>query len=269
AANAVESLNKKIDYANKKANALIELQSRLRLKRAPRIIEAFDISNLGSTNAVGAMVVFRDGEPDKGSYRKYRIKDVKGQDDYAMIKEMLARRYRPADAAQPERPSLPDLILVDGGKGQLNSALAALSEIGVRAGEDVEIISLAKDGHISAKERFVLARNSKAPVSKGERVFLPNVKDPLPLKEGTRPDLLLRRIRDEVHRYVIGFHRSVRSRAMVFALDAVPGVGPALRTRLLEKFGDLNGVLNATTDELVAVKGITRSIAAMIHELKI
>jgi excinuclease ABC subunit C len=252
-ANARESLRKKAADEAVRASALDELKSRLRLARRPERIEGYDISNLGGAHPVGAMVSFRDGAPDKGSYRLFKIRCKAAPDDYAMMREALSRRFRDGGRALPP----PDLIIVDGGKGQLNIALKALSELGV---EGVDMAAIAKDGPLSALH--------PALASKGERVYLPNVKDPVLLREGSRPDLLVRRIRDEVHRFAVSFHRRLRAGSVSSLLDDVPGIGAKKRKALLDRFGDLKGVLDAPMDELMKVSGVTEGIAAAIKALK-
>lgn len=255
-ANAVEGLRKRVETKGIKEGVLAALKERFRLRREPRIIEAFDISNISGQHAVGAMVVFRDGQPDKSAYRHYRITGVAGPDDYAMMQECFLRRYKEGGAGG----GLPDLILVDGGKGQLNIALKALAELGIT---DVGVLALAKDGDV-AGERFI---GKRRPL-KGERVFLPNVKEPVVLREGTAEDLLLRRIRDEVHRFAVGYHRRLRSKAMASVLDAVPGLGPKRRRLLFERFTDLDGIVAATEEELCGLPGITVAAAAAIKAIK-
>lgn len=253
--NAAEGLRKRIETRRAKVDVLAALKTRLRLRNTPARIEAFDISNTGGELAVGAMVVFRDGQPDKAAYRHYRIRDTAGPDDYAMIFEALSRRYRDNGG----EAGLPDLILIDGGKGQLNIARKALAGLGVTG---VETAAIAKDRD-AKRDRF--ARSGRP--SKGERVFLPGVKDPVALREGSAEDLLLRRIRDEVHRFAVGYHRRLRSKAMVSVLDAVPGVGPKRRLALFKRFGDMAGVMAATQAELCAVPGVTAAVAQAIKAL--
>ncbi|MBI5561443.1 MAG: excinuclease ABC subunit UvrC [Deltaproteobacteria bacterium] len=251
ATNAAEALRVRSESRGASAGVLAALKERLRLKAAPAVIEAFDISNIGGSLAVGAMAVFRDGQPDKASYRLYRIKGVEGPDDYAMMREVLSRRYRDANP--------PDLILIDGGKGQLNIALRVLAELGIK---DAEVAALAKDKP-AGQSRFAQARRP----SKGERIFRPNVKDPVLLREGTPEDLLLRRIRDEVHRFAIGYHRRLRSKdAASSVLDAVLGIGAKRRRALYERFVDLGGILSASEAELASVPGITPEMAAAIKK---
>ncbi|MBI5469422.1 MAG: excinuclease ABC subunit UvrC [Deltaproteobacteria bacterium] len=256
--NAREALKKRTEVKTARAVLLDELKKRLHLSRTPVKTEAFDISNIGGKQAVGAMVAFRDGAPEKGSYRLYRIKGLEGPDDYAMMEQVLSRRYGTAEAGErDEALDMPDLILVDGGKGQLNIAVEVLKKLGITG---VDVRALAKDKPI--EEGGVRLR-----LSRGERVFQPNVKDPVLLKEGSRPDLLVRRIRDEVHRFAVGYHRKLRSKGMAFSvLDNVPGIGAKKRKALLDRFGDLDGVANAGVEELKEVDGITGALAASIKE---
>lgn len=261
-ANAREALRKRAQASTAKAGLLEELKHRLHLRNTPGRIEAFDISNIGGKQAVGAMVTFTDGSPDKASYRLFRIKGLEGPDDYAMMCQVLSRRYRakagePVEDAEAGGLPMPDLVLVDGGKGQLNIAVQVFGELGVSG---IDIRALAKD-----KEDESSRLRGK---SKGERIFLPNVKDPILLKEGSRPDLLLRRIRDEVHRFAISYHRKLRSKEVASLIEKVPGIGGKKKKALFDRFGDLEGIVNADTAELMSVPGITEALALEIKKLK-
>ncbi len=278
-ANAAESMRKKISTDVGRADVLEELKARLRLGRLPQYIEAFDISNIGGELAVGAMVRFSGGLPDKDSYRLYRIKGIEGPDDYAMMSQVIGRRYRMEGAVakvgvddgaddktgsaggKGEHPSMPDLILIDGGKGQLNMALRALEDLGIQG---VDVRALAKERDEKPVARYP-GRGAKA---KGERVFIPNVKDPVLLREGSAADLLVRRVRDEVHRFAVTYHRRLRSKAITSILDSVPGVGPKKRKALFERFGDLSGITGATVDELMEAAGVSEATAREIRSLK-
>jgi excinuclease ABC subunit C len=226
--------------------ALTELKRRLRIKRLPRVIEAIDISNMGESFAVGAMVTFVDGLPAKNRYRRYRIKTVKGQDDFAMMREVLSRRFGGADKER----ALPDLLLVDGGKGQLGMAVEVARELGL---EGVAMAGLAKE-RVEGDKR------------KHERVFLVGVKDPVQLREGSKGEFLLMRVRDEVHRFAVTYHRKLRSKAIGSILDTIAGIGPKKRRALFDEFKDLDGIRAAGVDELAAVSGITVSIARLIKD---
>ncbi len=259
-ANAKESLRKRFATSSVKAGILDELKTRLHLRATPNRIEAYDISNIGGKHPVGAMVTFRNGAPEKDSYRLFRIRGLAGPDDYAMMHQVLSRRFaRPAEGGEENgRLQMPDLVLMDGGKGQLNIALEVMDELGVKA---VEVRSLAKD-------RDEPGRPGMGAKSKGERVFLPNVKDPILLREGSKPDLLLRRIRDEVHRFAISYHRKLRSKEMASLIEKVPGVGAKRKKALFEKFGDLAAMVDAPLAELMEVPGITEKLASEIKALK-
>lgn len=270
--NARAALKKRAEEAEKEAGTIEELKRRLRLKNPPARIEAFDISNLGGRHAVGAMVSFKDGAPDKGNYRLFRIRGVDGPDDYAMMREVLERRYggvakRPLDEKGKEAggiKELPDLILVDGGKGQLNIAIRVLGELGITG---VEVAALAKDKPLARTSEGRPHGETKRPAGKGERVFKPGVKDPVLLREGSRPDLLLRRVRDEVHRFAIKYQRRLRGKVAVrSALVEIPGIGTKKKKALFERFGDMEGIRGATVEELSSVPGITERLAQMIKE---
>ena len=256
-ANARQALRKRAEAASVKAGLLEDMKTRLHLRATPRRIEAYDISNIGGKHPVGAMVTFADGAPEKNSYRLFRIKGLGGPDDYAMMCQVLSRRFR-AGEGEEEALSKPDMLLIDGGKGQLNIALAVLKELGV---EGVEVRAIAKDrDEASAGKRGVR--------SKGERVFIPNVKDPILLREGSKPDLLVRRIRDEVHRFAISYHRKLRSKEIASLVEKVPGIGGKKKKALFERFGDLDSMINADITELTSVPGITEELAQEIKKLK-
>jgi excinuclease ABC subunit C len=222
--------------------ALQELKNRLGLSRLPERIEAFDISNIMGNLAVGSMVVFEDGQPRKSAYRHFKIRTIEGANDFGMIEEVVRRHY--AGVMENKQP-LPDLVLIDGGKGQLSSALAALAPLGI-TGRDV--IGLAK----AKGEKF-------------ERVFLPGRPDAVPLDPASPATHLLQRVRDEAHRFAITHHRKLRGKGMVLSeLDGLPGIGIARKRALLKRFGGLDGIRQASVEELTEVKGITQKLAEAI-----
>ncbi len=225
---------------------LLEMQERLRLARYPSRIECFDNSTIAGTEPVSSMVAFTNGLKDSKRYRTYRLKIGTKSDDYAAMQEVLLRRYKRAK----EENDLPDLVIVDGGKGQLNIALKVFEELNVTG---VDVIGLAKEQ----------GRHDKGMTE--EQVFLPNQKNPILLKKNSSILFLLQRIRDEAHRVAISFHRKRRTkRTLHSALDDIPGIGPAKRKALLKHFGSLKKVEIATEGELKQVKGISdANIAAL------
>ncbi len=252
-ANAREALGKNESLAEDAS--IIALESRLKLSALPRVIEAFDISNLGSTEAVGAMVCFVNGKSCKERYRRYKMR-TEGPDDYAMMEELLTRRYK-------DKAELPDLILIDGGKGQLGVACKVMAELGLRG---VELASLAKEKAVS-KGTGQRHETGRGKPSVGERVFRPGRKDPIFLKEGSKGDLLLRFVRDEVHRFAISYHRSLRGKAAIRSiLDDIEGIGRERRRQLFEVFGDIDGIKVASLTELEALPGITAKVALAIKK---
>jgi len=259
-ANAREALRKRHAASSVKAGVLEEIKTRLHLRATPGRIEAYDISNTGGSHPVGAMVTFCNGVPEKSSYRLFKIKGLAGPDDYAMMHQVLSRRFAQPHAPEKDEKRLeaPDLVLVDGGKGQLNIACQVMDELGVKG---VEVRALAKD----RDEPDAIKKGVK---SKGERIFLPNVKDPILLREGSRPDLLLRRIRDEVHRFAVTYHRKLRSKDMASLIEKVPGIGAKKKKALFDRFGDLAAMVNADINELTAVPGINEKLAEEIKTLK-
>jgi excinuclease ABC subunit C len=225
-------------------DALQEMKERFSLTQIPARIEGFDISNLGGGLAVGSRVAFEDGEPAKARYRRYRIKTVAGMDDYAMTYEVLLRRLRRGK----DEGELPDLILIDGGKGQLNVALEVLKELEI---EGVDALSLAK----------------KRGPEEEEKVFLPNRKEAIPLRGSSPASLLLQRVRDEAHRFAITYHTRLRSKAALSSvLDEIPGIGEERRRSLLKHLGGLEGVRQATPEELAEAPGMNMALAQTVWE---
>ena len=214
------------------------LQQELGLTVTPRTMVCFDISNTGATDAVGSCVFFENGRPKKSEYRRFRIKGVTGQDDFRMMREVVGRYFhRLNEEARPR----PDLVVVDGGKGQLSAALAELAALKV---EDQVVVALAK---------------------RLEEVFLPGQSEPVTLSRSSPALLLLKRIRDEAHRFAVEYNRKVRTRRTVTtALDRVRGVGPARRQALLRTFGSVRRIRQATVEELAAVPGISTDLARRI-----
>ena len=233
------------------ADALEELERALRLRARPERIEAFDISNISGDLAVGSMVVFEDGRPKKSDYRRFKIRTVERPDDYAMMREVLTRHFRRVLSGG----AMPSLVMVDGGKGQLNVALSVFDELGII---DLDAIGIAK-------ERMRFRDKSKIAVREADKIYLPNRKDALLLRAGSPPLLLLQQIRDEAHRFAIAYHRRLRSkRQRRSVLDDIEGVGPRRRATLLRKFGSVKRLAAATEDEIAATPGIPRSLAARI-----
>jgi len=251
--NAREAERISTSSEEKRLREMESLRELLGLSELPRNIECFDISTLGGREAVGSMVVFRDGEPDKSSYRRYRIKNVEGQDDFAMMREVVERRCRrAAEAASGDREhGLPELIVVDGGRGQLSAAGQALAELGLEA---CEIVALAK------------ARTRGGEKLSGERVFVPGRREPIVLPEHSYGYRLITRLRDEAHRFAIAYHRTLRRKAAARSpLTEIPGVGPKIAERLMDHFGTLDKIRGASVDELQAVRGISERLAQVIH----
>lgn len=225
--------------------ALEELRQALDLSEIPARIECYDISNIQGSHAVGSMVVFVKGVPRKSDYRRFRIRTVSGADDFAMMAEVLRRRFggRSKAARDESFATRPDLIVVDGGKGQLNAALEALEEAGV---EGVSVIGLAKEH---------------------EDIYLPGRPEPLQLARGSQGLFLLQRIRDEAHRFAVSYHRGLRSRAATRSvLEDVPGIGPKRRRSLLKHFGSLEAVKQASVEELASAPGMTRKVAEALRQ---
>ncbi|MCD6027945.1 MAG: excinuclease subunit [Thermomicrobiales bacterium] len=223
--------------------AMNDLAAALDLPRLPRRIECFDISNLHGTNPVASMIVFEDGRPAKKEYRRFTIKTVEGSNDFAMMREVVTRRFRRAaeEDSDGKWAAIPDLVIVDGGKGQLSAALTGLQDVGWT---EQPIAALAKEN---------------------EELYVPGRPDPIILPRDSQALFLVQRVRDEAHRFAVSFHRQRRGKAAFQSrLDDIPGVGPKRKQALLRRFGSVKGIQQAGTDELLTVPGITRAVAEQI-----
>lgn len=251
--NAGSMLKAQSDSERQTASLGEALAAGLHLKKVPRTIECFDISNIGGDQAVGSMVVFVDGQPEKSRYRRFRIRDVQGADDFAMIYEVVKRRL--AGGAP-----LPDLMIMDGGKGQLNSALLAIREAAPERAPAMDVIGLAK----AAGEEPSLARK----INKGEdRAYIAGRKDPVYLSRYPKALLFLQRVRDEAHRFAVSYHRLLmRKRDLHSILDEIAGIGPARKKILLERFRSVEGLKKASASEIAEVAGLTSELAAAVAE---
>lgn len=241
---------------SKQTEALTELQQALDLPEPPLRIECYDISTLQGTYTVGSLVVFAKGVARKSDYRRFKIRGVAGQDDYASMQEMLRRRfkrmndegYREPTPHQEEEPSawslIPNLVVIDGGKGQLNAALTVLDQFELR--DAIPIIGLAK---------------------REEEIFLPDRAEPVRLPANSPALFLLQRIRDEAHRFGVAYHRKLRRKGTIRSgLEDIEGIGPKRRRALLKKFGSLEAIRQATIDELAAVPGMNKVVARAVKE---
>ncbi|HVN39917.1 MAG TPA: excinuclease ABC subunit UvrC [Myxococcota bacterium] len=251
--NAELSLTRRLEARESVEAALTELQERLGLSRLPRRIEGYDISTLHGTLTVGSRVAFENGRPDKSGYRRYRIREADPGDDYAALREVIRRRV-----GRRESEPLPDLLLIDGGKGQLAVACAVLADTGI----EQDVVSLAKERDLSSPS----LRVRRSGGLKAERIFLPGRKDPVSLPSSSRALLVLQRVRDESHRFAIEFQRSLRSRAHLSSiLEELPGIGPGKRAALLKRLGSLKGVREASEETLRSVPGISARDAATLR----
>ena len=223
--------------------ALEEIKGELQLPRLPSRIEGYDISDIQGTAAVGSMVVFDKGKPKPAHYRRFRIKTVSAANDYAMLQEVLRRRFKRAGSASGSWAILPDLVLIDGGKGQLNAAQEAMQQMGAGT---VPTASLAKEN---------------------EEIFIPQKSEPIILAKSSPGLQLLQRLRDEAHRFALGYHQRIRKReTFASALDTIPGIGPKRKRALLRQFGSVKAMREATVEELAAARGITQSLARKIKK---
>ena len=251
--NAEQFLLAKDELDKDEEKLLGSLKERLRLRNVPRRIEGFDISNFQGGNAVGSMVSFEDGKPDKERYRHFKIKTIEGADDYGMTYEVLLRRYQRAT----EENDLPDLVLLDGGRGQLNVAQEVFKELGIR---QVDLISLAKERTIEKPRPLRLRRTE-------EKVFHPQYKEPFILGRHSPVLHLLDRIRDEAHRFAITYHKKVRSREIVKSeIGEIPGIGAIRQRELLRYFGTVEKIKHATEEELIRAPKMNSKSAQRVYE---
>ncbi len=244
--------------SSKTEQALEQLREELTLGEIPKRIECYDNSNIQGSNPVSSMVVFIDGKPAPQQYRRFRVKTVEGANDFATMQEILRRRFRRAAVderagASSEEGSeavtggeawdLPDLVIIDGGKGQLGAAVQVMRELGVY---EIPTVGLAK--------RF-------------EELFVPDEDEPIVLPRGSEALYLVQRIRDEAHRFAITYHRQVRAKgAIQSALDSIPGVGPKRKKALLRKFGTVRAIREAGVEEIASTVGFTRVLAEKVKE---
>ncbi len=245
--NAQEYLEKSIDKIKHRddmtVNACMRLQQLLRLEKYPRRMECYDISNVSGVDKVGSMVVFIDGEADRSSYRRFKIKTVEGANDFASLQEVLTRRLQKLGTEEEEKFEKPDLIIIDGGKGQLS----AVSEIFLSMNiEGIELVSLAK----REEEVFTLYSDESVKISHRDYALK-----------------MLQRIRDEAHRFAITYFRNLHSKnSLSSVLSEIDGVGKAKRIALMERFSTLDKIMSASVEELAEVNGISRRIAENIKK---
>ncbi len=245
--NAEEYLSKSMDKIRHKndmtKDACKRLQELLGLSKYPKRMECYDISNISGVDKVGSMVVFVDGEADRNSYRRFKIKTVEGANDYASHQEMMRRRLAKLGTDEEERFPKPDLIVIDGGKGQLSAIKEVFDEMGVK---DIELISLAE----KEEEIFTLFSSFSVRLDKRDYALR-----------------MLQRLRDEAHRFAITYFRSLHSkRNLASVLEEIEGVGKKKQTALMAKFGTIDKIMQASVDELCTVEGIGPALAGVIHE---
>ena len=262
AENARQGLNQYrvrwLDKADIIQGAMSELREELSLPTDLRRMECYDISHIQGTNTVGSMVVFEDGAPKPAHYRRFRVKSVEGVDDFESMREVLRRRFnrmaevrakqklQDSDGTRPSDETwgiFPDLVLIDGGKGQLSAALEVLLEMGL---DNVPLASLAKEN---------------------EWLYVPHTPEPIILPRDSQALYMVQRIRDEAHRFAITYHRNLRSKSSLRSpIDSVNGIGPKRKRMLMRKFGSLSGIKQASVDEIAAVPGMTRSLALLVKQ---
>lgn len=228
---------------DKTASTLTALKESLNLPGRLQRIECYDISNIQGKAAVGSMVVFENGQPKKAHYRRFRIRSVGGIDDYAMMKEVLKRRFSRISQDEGSWGLVPDLVMIDGGRGHLNAALDEMADLEVNY---IPVASIAKEN---------------------EEIFLSGIEEPVVLPRDSDALHLVQRIRDEAHRFAIGYHHKVKAKeTMSSALDSISGIGPSRKKALLRKFGSVKGIREAAIEDIAAVPGMTRPLAQRLKE---
>ena len=244
--NAGNELKNLIEDRLSDQTLLLRLQEKLNLSRLPVRIECFDNSNISGTQPVSAMVVFEQTRPKKSDYRKYRIKTVSEPDDYATMAEVLKRRYGKGEDSMP----CPDLLMVDGGKGQLGIAVSVLDELNLLGRFDV--IGIAKKDDMKGETQ--------------DKIYKPGRLNPVNMDRDGNLLLFLQRIRDEAHRFVITYHRARRGAAAIRSeLDTIPGIGPKRKQALLKHYGSIKAIRAASLDELSLVPGMNRKTAEIVQ----
>jgi len=229
--------------SGKTSAALTELQEKLGLPGLPNRVECYDISNIRGTSAVGSMVVFENGRPKPSNYRRFKIQSVSGIDDYAMMQEVLRRRFKRIKAQDASSwAAVPDLVLIDGGKGHLTSAQQVMQELEI---DKIPLAALAKEN---------------------EELFLPRRTEPLLLPRDSQALYLLQRIRDEAHRFALSYHLKVRKRAALTSSFSVPGIGPKRKRALFKHFGSFKRIKEASVEEIASVPGMTSQLAEKVKE---
>ncbi|MDA8430290.1 MAG: excinuclease ABC subunit UvrC [Geobacteraceae bacterium] len=254
--NAAAALRERDEKQASTDTLLEELRKRLHLSRLPRRIECYDISTIQGRFSVGSGVSFLNGAADKRHYRRYQIRAVDGQDDFAMLREVFSRRFREETI---QKNGLPDLVVVDGGIGQLNATQEIVNELGLSSRFD--LVSLAKSRVTRAVESAAISRSD-------ERVFLPGRKNPVVLRQNSAALLLLAAIRDEAHRFAIEYHRTLRSKGGIASgIEQIPGIGAKRRTALLKHFGSLQRLMEASVEEIADVAGMNPALAKTVYTI--
>lgn len=245
AKNTQDKLREWVQSENASDVIMLKVQEALNMDHVPNRVECFDISNLGSTEIVASRVVFENGKPAKSAYRTYRIKTLDGPNDFASMSEVLSRRF----AEKHKDEAKPDILMVDGGKGQLGMGVAVLQDLGLL--DEITIIGIAKQDSFKGETE--------------DKIFVPGRSNPLNLNRKKDVILFFQRVRDEAHRFAITFHRKRRSRAAFTSdLDGIAGLGPKRRVQLLEHFGSLESIRTASIEDITALKGFNAALAQNI-----
>lgn len=243
--NAQDKLREWVQSENAGDVIMLKVQEALGMGHEPKRVECFDISNLGSTEIVASRVVFENGKPAKNAYRTYRIKTLDGPNDFASMREVLSRRF----AEKHKDEAKPDILMVDGGKGQLSMGVAVLQELGLM--DEITIIGIAKQDSFKGETE--------------DKIFVPGRSNPINLNRKKDVLLFFQRVRDEAHRFAITFHRKRRAKAAFTSdLDGIYGLGPKKRVQLLEHFGSLESIRKASLEEITALKGFNETLAQNI-----
>lgn len=251
--NAEESFKRKSVEKRKELHVLGGIKDALSLAKIPAAIECFDISNIQGNLAVASMVRFEDGKPAKKRYRRFKIKTVFGVNDYGMMYEALSRRLK---RAEQDGWELPDMILIDGGKGQLNIAYQVLTELGLLG--KVALASIAK----GREDRYLGRSSREMEIKEGDKIYIPGRKNSIPLSETSQELLFLMRVRDEAHRFAITYHKKLREKKTLESeLDSIPRIGKKRKAMLLKRFGTVSAIREASVKEISSIPGMDKRVA--------
>jgi excinuclease ABC subunit C len=263
--NAEEGFRRKSAERQNQLDLVKRIKDSLFLSDLPVSIECFDVSNMQGDLAVASMVRFENGKPAKKKYKKFKIKTVFGANDYAMMHEVLSRRFT---RAEQEGWELPNLILIDGGKGQLNIVNEVINDLGFSGKVELASIAKGREIHYSIRSSRINQRGHLGSMEGDiDKIYIPGRMNPLSLSKNSQELLFLMRVRDEAHRFAITYHKKLRTKkAFESELDFVPGIGAKRKTMLLKHFGSVSRIKEASIEEISSIPGMSRSAAEEVKQ---